>query len=159
MRGRTPQIRSAPVVSTRPNVLTRETCFSVVDRSRFGHLSFVIRGHVQAVPIRFRSVQGWLYFTATAALRNAIAHTPWVAVTIEELTDSTEMTSVVARGGCYPAERTGSPAGDARALDVIVQLRDRIPGGSVRTRRSQRTSVVFRMYLEELRGRRVPLPG
>ena len=152
-----PRRRNAAAVSASSTVVSRDECIRVLDRSRFGHLTFVLGRHVEAVPIRFTSAEGWLYFRATAALRDAITHNPWVVITIAELLGPSEVTSVVARGGCYPTERTGSTAGNARALRGIVQLRDRVPAGIVRVNRSKRRSIVFRMYLEELRGRRIRL--
>ena len=151
------QATSESIATRRPRLLSRDECIRVLDRTRFGHLTFVHRGHVEAVPIRFVSVEGWLYYRATAALRDAISSNPWVGVIVSE-SDGFQATSVVARGGCYPTERTGSPDSDARALRGIMQLRDDVRRGVVRTDRADRASIVFRMFLEELRGRRLRLP-
>jgi nitroimidazol reductase NimA-like FMN-containing flavoprotein (pyridoxamine 5'-phosphate oxidase superfamily) len=148
----------ALVATAQPRDLSPDECRAVVERACFGHLAFAHHDEVEAVPIRFVSVEGWLYFRANSALRAAIAHNPWVAIAIAETLDATHMASVVARGGCYPTEQTGSTTDDARALRGIMRLRERVRDAVLRTGRSERTAIVFRMHVDSLHGRRMVVP-
>src|SRR5690242_11621190 len=93
--------------------LSVNACRAMLERTCFGHLAFVRQTHVDALPIRFAFVDPWLYFQADHALRHALGHNAWVAVSIDESVDATHMASVVARGACYATERTGSRDSDA----------------------------------------------
>jgi nitroimidazol reductase NimA-like FMN-containing flavoprotein (pyridoxamine 5'-phosphate oxidase superfamily) len=139
-------------VSPRPN-LTADECRAVLERVAFAHLAFTRNSHVEALPIRFAFVEGWLYFRANSVLRAAIAQNAWVVVTITDTLDPTCVASVIARGACYATDHTGSASGDAAALRGIMRLRDPAPVAP-RTSRAQRTSIVFRMHVDQLRGSR-----
>ncbi|HTI63824.1 MAG TPA: pyridoxamine 5'-phosphate oxidase family protein [Gemmatimonadaceae bacterium] len=137
--------------------LSRKQCMAMLERNCFAHLAFVRRTHADVVPIRIALAEGWLYFRADRELSEAIGHNAWVAITVSERLNSTRFTSVVARGTCYATEHTGSPSGDAAALRGIVKLRDRAPAAA-QTRRSERTLVILRVRVEELRGTRSVVP-
>ena len=146
-------------VSPRPRLLSGDECKAVLARNCFGHLAFTRNSHVEAVPIRFAFVEGWLYFRANSVLRAAIAHNPWVVVSIAETLDPSGIDSVVARGGCYATEHTGSKSEDAIALRGIVRLRNSTPADRVPNGKAERTSVVFRMHVDQLRGYRTFEPS
>jgi nitroimidazol reductase NimA-like FMN-containing flavoprotein (pyridoxamine 5'-phosphate oxidase superfamily) len=135
-----------------PKALTVDACNAVLERSCFGHLAFARDTHVDMVPIRFAFVEGWLYFRAGAAIRDAIGHNPWIAISVTDMLDETHFASVIARGACYQTERTGSAVGDAAALRGIKQLRDRVPVSMAPARRSARDAIVLRMHVDDLRG-------
>jgi len=113
---------------------------------------------VDAVPIRFTFLDGWLYFGADAALRKEVGHNVWVAVAVAAPAQSDRWVSVVARGTCYATEHTGTAAVDAAAQRGIVRLREQAGAPRPGTRRAARTSVVFRMHVEEMRGRMIDAP-
>jgi len=130
--------------------LSKKQCVAMLERSCFAHLAFVRRTHADVVPIRIAFSEGWLYFRADRELSEAIGHNAWVAITVSEQLNATRFTSVVARGTCYATDHTGSRGGDAAALRGIVKLRDR--AAAAQTRRSERTLVILRVRVEELRG-------
>lgn len=145
-------------VSPLPQLLSGDDCRAALARSRFGHLAFTRNSHVEAMPVRFAFVDGWVYFRANGALRSAIASNPWVVVSIAETRDPTTIHTVVARGACYATERTGSASQDAAAMRGIMQLRDPQPVGESRTGKAERASIVFRMHVDHLRGYRTFCP-
>jgi nitroimidazol reductase NimA-like FMN-containing flavoprotein (pyridoxamine 5'-phosphate oxidase superfamily) len=144
--------------SARPQQLSGDACRAALARSCFGHLAFTRHSHVEAVPIRFAFVEGWLYFRANSGLRAAIAHNPWAVVSVAEALDPTMVDSFVASGGCYGTEQTGSAAEDAVALRGIMRLRGPQPADHVRTSTAERTGIVFRMHVDQLRGYRMSVP-
>ena len=113
---------------------------------------------MDAVPIRFTFLDGWLYFGANAALRKEVGHNVWVAVAVAAPTKRDRWASVVARGTCYATEHTGTAAVDAAALRGIVQLREQAGEAKPGAHRAARTSVVFRMHVEEMHGRMIDAP-
>jgi nitroimidazol reductase NimA-like FMN-containing flavoprotein (pyridoxamine 5'-phosphate oxidase superfamily) len=137
-------------VSPRPE-LTTDECKALLGRVAFGHIAFTRSSHVEALPIRFAFVEGWMYFRANSGLRAAIAQNPWVVFVVVDLLDPLRVSSVIARGTCYATEQTGSATEDAAALRGIMQLRDPAPDAA-RTNRAGRTSIVFRMHVDQLRG-------
>lgn len=141
--------------------ISDDACRAVLERSCFGHLAFARDGNVDAVPIRFAFLEGWLYFRADAAMRANIGHNRWAVISVVDMLDSTRFASVVARGACYVTEETGTARGDAGALRGILQLRDRVPRTITRPRRDSRTSIVFRLHVDELSGSTtfVPCPA
>jgi nitroimidazol reductase NimA-like FMN-containing flavoprotein (pyridoxamine 5'-phosphate oxidase superfamily) len=134
--------------------LSVNACRAMLKRTCFGHLVLVRQTHVDALPIRFAFVDTWLYFRADHGLARTLGHNKWVAILIAESPDKTHMSSVVARGACYATERTaGSAESDAAALRGVIRLRDRVPMGTARAQWVERATTVFRMHVDELRGR------
>jgi nitroimidazol reductase NimA-like FMN-containing flavoprotein (pyridoxamine 5'-phosphate oxidase superfamily) len=132
----------------------------VLGRVCFGHLAFARGRDIGVLPIRYAFHEGWVFFRADSALREWIARSSWLCLSITEARASAH-TSVVVRGGCYPAEGTGSPAGDAAAHDGIVALRDRPRAGPRTIRRQERKLSVFRLRAEDVHGSvtMVPCPA
>ena len=135
-----------------------EECEAVLGRACFGHLAFVRQGHVDVMPTRYAYLDGWIYFRADIELRKLIAASPWLALSVTQLEDPMRVTSVVARGGCYETERTGTALGDASALHGIMELRDRPSAAPERAPRVKRASTVFRLHVDELRGVTATVP-
>ena len=132
--------------------MTRADCEAVLHRACFGHLAFAWERHADVRPIRYAYRNGWVYFRADRGLRTAIAASPWLVLSVTELQDPNRVSSVIARGGCHAAEKTGSGLGDAAALHGIMELRDRAPASPRRAPRVQRSSRVFRLHVDEVRG-------
>src|SRR5687767_13851042 len=88
--------------------LTKAGCVALLRRVCFGHLAFARQGHVDMVPVRYVFVEGWVYFRANRELRDRITRTPWLALSVTEPRNDTEITSVIVRGGCYETQHTGS---------------------------------------------------
>lgn len=147
MSGTTDVLPASPFTA-----LSVNACRAILERTCFGHLSLVRQTQVDSLPIRFVVAGMWLYFRADHALRHALGHNAWVTLTIAETIDKAHITSVVARGACYATERTGSVESDDAALRGVVRLREPVTVGT-RVRWVERTSTVFRMHVDELRGR------
>ncbi len=141
--------------------LTATDCEAVLRRVCFGHLAFVREGQADVRPIRYAYREDWVYFRADLSLRRVIARTPWLVLSVTELEDATHVASVIVRGGCYVTKNTGSVLGDAVAFQGIIELRDRVPSDRERAPRVRRSSTVFRLHVDELRGVRafVPCPA
>lgn len=142
----------------RRSTFTAAACAAFLEEHCFGHLVLARGTQVDAVPIRFTFLDGWLYFGADAALRDEVGHNVWVAVAVAAPAEHDRWASVVVRGTCYATENTGTAAVDAAALRGIVRLREQagepVPSGH----RAPRASVVFRMHVEDLRGRMIAAP-
>jgi nitroimidazol reductase NimA-like FMN-containing flavoprotein (pyridoxamine 5'-phosphate oxidase superfamily) len=142
------------------SAITTEECLEVLGRVCFGHLAFFRDRHIRVQPIRYAFHEGWVFFRADSDLRAWIARSPWLALSVTEVRDSAH-TSVVVRGGCYPAEGTGSARGDADAHEGVVALRDRPRVGPRAIGRQERKLSVFRLRAEDVHGSvtMVPCPA
>lgn len=140
------------------DTLTRSECEAVVERACFGHLSFARQGHADVVPIRYAFREGWIYFRADSDLRGVIAAAPWLALSVTESSDVDHLASVIVRGGCYGAQDTGSSVDDATAMKGLIELRDRPVAGVADDASSRRSSVVYRLHADEMRGLTVFVP-
>lgn len=138
--------------------ITRAECEVALRRVCFGHLAFVRAGHADVLPIRYAYLEGWVYFRADLNLRRIIAQSPWLALSVTELDSGNRVSSIIVRGGCYETEGTGTGAGDAAALRGIMELRDPTTTGRERKPRVRRSSIVFRLHVDELRGVSVSVP-
>ena len=132
--------------------MTAADCEAVLRRACFGHLAFAWERHADVRPIRYAYRDGWVYFRADRSLRKVIAASPWLVLSVTELQARTRVSSVIVRGGCYETEATGTLLGDAAALQGIMELRDRATVNPQRAPRARRSSTVFRLHVEELRG-------
>lgn len=132
--------------------LTKEDCEAMLQRVCFGHLAFVRGGHADVLPIRYAFRDEWVYFRADRELREVIAQSPWLVLSVSEPQESMRLASVIVRGGCYEADGTGSAVRDAAALQGIIELRDRATVGPERQPRIRRSSTVFRLHVDEMRG-------
>ena len=127
-------------------------CEALIGRQCFGHLAFARKGHADVLPIRYTFLEGWVYFRADRELREVIARSPWLVLSVTEPRDATHVASVIARGSCFETDATGTPGGDAAALRGIMELRDRPSVGRERAPRVQRSLTVYRLHVDELRG-------
>ena len=132
--------------------MSPKDCEALLRRSCFGHLAFGRDGRVDVLPIQYAFLEGWVYFRADLELRQAIAHNPWLVLSVTEFQDANCVSSVIVRGGCYETEQTGTAIGDAAALRGIMKLRDRATVGPERQPRLRRSSTVFRIHVDEMRG-------
>jgi nitroimidazol reductase NimA-like FMN-containing flavoprotein (pyridoxamine 5'-phosphate oxidase superfamily) len=127
-------------------------CRAVLRRGCFGHLAFAWERHVEARPIRYAYREDWVYFRADLSLRKVIAASPWLLLSVTEQQSPTRVSSVIVRGGCYETEATGTTLGNAAALQGIMELRDRASAKPRRAPRVRRSSTVYRLHVDEVRG-------
>lgn len=139
-------------------ILTQAACEAILARTCFGHLSFIRARHAEVVPVRYAFVDGWVYFRADSRMRDVIRANPWLSLSVTECSAPSQVSSVIVRGGCYETHDTGSPDSDASALRGIRQLRDRTAVGPRQIGRVPRTSTVFRIHEDHVRGIRTLVP-
>jgi nitroimidazol reductase NimA-like FMN-containing flavoprotein (pyridoxamine 5'-phosphate oxidase superfamily) len=132
--------------------MAKADCEALIERQCFGHLAFARKGHADVLPIRYTFLEGWVYFRADRDLREVIARSPWLVLSVTESRDATHVSSVIARGSCFETDTTGTPAGDAAALRGIMELRDRPTVGRERAPRVRRSSTVYGLHVDEVRG-------
>lgn len=149
---------NVPALHGAEELLSRGDCEAVLGRTCFGHLALLRDANIDVLPIRFAFSDDWVYFRADPVLRDVIAHHPWVALSVNELSDVTHVRSVIVRGGCYATENTGSDASDAKAMRGIIALRDRTMVGRTEEAHGERTTTVFRVHAEEMQGTIVFVP-
>jgi hypothetical protein len=130
----------------------------VLARTCFGSLAYNNHGRIDATPIRFVFVEGWLYFAAAGGVRRAIANDPWAVISVSDVLDAMHVASVMVHGPCVDTEHTGSERSDAAALRGIVRLRDREPAAAGELRRRSRSHSVLRLRVEQPRGATTRLP-
>lgn len=147
-----------PPVSVRPRApritaMNRTACEALLKRNHVGRLAYSFRDRVNIVPLHYVYRDGWIYGRTSIGDKVAkLRHNRWVAFEVDEIEDSFEWRSVVARGALYLLHPDETPDEVwaqtvnvlTNAMPDIFTARDPVPS---------RTEL-FRISVDELTGRR-----
>lgn len=135
--------------------LTQHECILLLQRNVVGRLAFVRDGRPDVQPLHYWFEAGWIYGrTSEGAKLAALAHEPWVAFEVDEVTDTFEWASVVVRGTFHrldPRTRDGDLGPAAHATSV---LREIVPGTLADGDPVPARTVLFRISVGDMTGRR-----
>jgi hypothetical protein len=134
--------------------LAQDDCEALLARHHVGRLAYAFRDRVDIEPI------GYVYDDAGLILRTApgskfetLAHSPWVALEVDEVDGMFDWRSVVVHGTMYVLHETGSEA-DVRAYRAALDsLRRLLPetlreGDPVPFR-----TIVMKLHVDRITGR------
>ena len=140
--------------------LSASSCLALLRREIVGRMAFSFRDRVDITPIHYVYADGWVFArTSHGAKMTTIAHSPWVALEVDEVKDVFEWKSVVLHGTVYLAERNAGPTEARRWLTGIELLRRIVPATGTSLDPVAFRSLVFGIHVESVTGRISTLAG
>lgn len=135
--------------------LTRDECEQVLARNTVGRLAFTFHDRVDIEPIHYRFADGWLYGRTSPGTKLAmLAHHPWVAFEVDEVTGLFHWESVVVKGPfslIMPDTPYRQQQAYTRGVDLLrSMLPETLRADDPVPFRYQ----LFRIHLDVVRGRR-----
>lgn len=135
--------------------LSREQSVDLLSRHQVGRIAYTFHDRVDIEPIHYVYNDGWVYGRTSIGTKLAtIAHHRWVAFEVDESSSLFDWESVVVHGALYVVEPP-EPSEPNPTFELAVDLLSRLipetlsAGDPVPFR-----SVVFRIHVDEIRGRR-----
>ncbi|HTR76911.1 MAG TPA: pyridoxamine 5'-phosphate oxidase family protein [Gemmatimonadaceae bacterium] len=82
--------------------LTESESAALLARNHVARVAFIVDGEPDIEPIAYAYADGWIYGrTSPGAKLNALLHSPWVAIEIDEVTGPNDWRCVVVHGTVY----------------------------------------------------------
>lgn len=134
--------------------LSREEIDTFLQRHSHGRIAYSFRDRVDIEPIHYVWRAPWLYGRTTPGAKlTTWQRNPWVAFEVDEVRNTFDWTSVVAKGTVYlVGEEATAHAADTFA-DVVDQLRRLVPTTFTPDDPVPEREVLFRVHVDEIRGR------
>jgi nitroimidazol reductase NimA-like FMN-containing flavoprotein (pyridoxamine 5'-phosphate oxidase superfamily) len=145
-----------PSASTGPSFreLDREEIDAVLRRNRFGRLAFRTDEGVDIEPIGYAFVDGMLCGRTTPGTKlEALAHRPWVAFEVDEVTGPFDWTSVVLKGSFYLIPAGPSVQQQQTYAHTLNAIRSVAPSTLTDEDPVPERAILFRIYIDDVRGR------
>jgi nitroimidazol reductase NimA-like FMN-containing flavoprotein (pyridoxamine 5'-phosphate oxidase superfamily) len=134
--------------------LSRAEIEDVLRRNNVGRIAFTLHDRVDIEPINYVFDEGWIYGrTSHGTKLSVIAHHRWVAFEVDEVDDLFDWRSVVVKGKFYLMEPDTSVSQDPAFGRGVELLRSLIPGTLKAKDPTPFRNSVFRVHLDEVRGR------
>src|SRR5215213_8839853 len=97
-------------------------------RHNVGRVAYTFHGRVDIEPIHYVFADGVIYMrTAPGSKLAALAHSPWIALEVDEIDGPFDWRSVVAHGTVYVVRADGSLAEQASYERAVAHLREFMP--------------------------------
>jgi len=134
--------------------MSERECEELLQRNHVGRLCFINKGQPDVDPVHYVRVDDWIFLrSAMGAKVEAFAHHPYVAFEIDEIRDTFEWRSVVARGTIYVLPRDG-PRTEHEALERAVRaLRSFVPETLTDDDPTPARQIVYGIHVDRLTGR------
>ncbi len=146
---------AGPVVQA----LSRAECEAVLRRHSVGRLAYAHNRRVEVLPIHFVYEDGWLYGRTSPGAKVAMwRHSPWVAFEVDEVRGLLDWTSVVVHGSLHLLAPDACPADAGVWEQAVSVLRRLLPDTGSAHDPGPFRSVLFRIHVGELDGRRARPP-
>lgn len=140
--------------SPRIRELTRDEIETILARNNVGRIAYSFRDRVDIEPINYVYSDGWLYGrTSPGTKLSTIQRNYWIAFEVDEVDSLTEWRSVVVHGGFYVIRPTGTDATIEAWEHAVSLLRELWPDMLTERDPFAHRWVVFRIALQEVRGR------
>lgn len=134
--------------------LTTDECVALLHRHHVGRMALSHRDRVEIVPIHYVYDDGWLYGrTAVGAKIEIVVHNRWVAFEVDEVRDTFDWASVVAKGGLYLLRKDGSAQEQAIYEKGVALVRRVVPEALTPEDPLPERAMLFRIHADELTGR------
>lgn len=133
---RTGLARAAPVEPPAPSAadrailreLTRAECDALLGRQSVARLAYGFRGRISIAPIHYVYGDGWLVGRTSPGYKlRVLAHSPWVALEVDEVRGLLDWDSVVVEGTFYQLRRAGTATNGASWTRAVAMLRRLMP--------------------------------
>jgi nitroimidazol reductase NimA-like FMN-containing flavoprotein (pyridoxamine 5'-phosphate oxidase superfamily) len=123
-------------------------------RNHVGRIGYSFQHRVDIEPIHYVYAHGAIYMrTAPGAKLTSLAHSPWIALEVDEVDGLFDWRSVVAHGTVYELHADGSPVERAAYRDAVAHLRRVIPYALSDGDPTPERTVVLEVRPDDLTGR------
>lgn len=134
--------------------LSTDECVALLHRHNVGRMALSHRDRVEIVPIHYVYDDGWLYGrTAVGTKIEVVVHNRWVAFEVDEVRDTFDWESVVAKGGLYILRKDGSAQEQAVYEKGVALVRRIVPEALTPDDPLPERAMLFRIHADELTGR------
>jgi hypothetical protein len=140
--------------------LTRDECLAIIAKHHVARLAYTFHDKVDIEPIGYVQSGGGLVFrTAPGSKIETLAHHPWVALEVDDAKGMFEWESVVVHGTMYVLHPTGNDAEVRAYNDAVNALRNVAPETFREDDPVPFRSIVMRLELDQITGRRATQNG
>lgn len=147
----------------RPTIrrMTHAECAAFLARNHVGRIAFATADcRVDIRPVHYAYDPGWLYGrTARGAKLDALDQNRWMAFEVDEVRGPFDWTSVIVHGSFHRLDREGSDDEQRAAVHAIHLLRAVIPETFAADDPADFRTVLFRISIGTVSGRRMLPPA
>jgi len=123
-------------------------------RHNVGRIAYTFHGRVDIEPIHYVYPDGAIYMrTAPGSKLAALAHSPWIALEVDEVDGLFDWRSVVAHGTVYVLRDDGPPVERESYRQAVAYLRTLVPSALGDGDPTPERTVVLKVRPDELTGR------
>lgn len=132
--------------------LGADEAHAVLARHHVGRIAYSFHDRVDIEPIHYVIDGNWIYGRTSIGTKLAtLAHSPWCAFEVDEVRDTFDWESAVAKGTFYLLDpQIGSPDTYVRALALLRKL---VPGTFSTHDPAPHRIVLFGIHIAEITGR------
>jgi nitroimidazol reductase NimA-like FMN-containing flavoprotein (pyridoxamine 5'-phosphate oxidase superfamily) len=142
------------------HVLDRAECEALLTSQQVGRLAFSFRDRVDIEPIHYVYANGNIYGRTQYGTKvNVLAHHPWIAFEVDEITSLFEWRSVVVHGRIVFPDPEGSPPDVERFAQVVEMFRTLVPTAFDVNDPTPARELAFIIAVQEMTGRAATIGG
>ena len=142
------------------HVLDRSECEALLSTQHVGRLAFSFRDRVDIEPIHYVYANGHIYGRTQYGTKvNVLAHHPWIAFEVDEITALFEWRSVVVHGRIEFPDPEGSPQDVERFAQAVELFRTLVPTAFDAGDPTPARELAFVIAVQEMTGRAASLGG
>lgn len=135
-------------------ILDAAECREVLARNHIGRLAFIHGSQVDIEPIGYVARGSWLFMRSAYGTKiEALSHTPYVAIEVDEVTSPLDWRSVVAHGTIYMLPADGGPVAREQRMQAVEALRELIPAAFTEDDPTPERQIVYGMHVDRMIGR------
>jgi len=142
------------------HVLDRAECEALLTSQHVGRLAFSFRDRVDIEPIHYVYANGRIYGRTQYGTKvNVLAHHPWIAFEVDEITALFEWRSVVVHGRIEFPDPEGSPRDVERFAQAVELFRTLVPTAFDVDDPTPARELAFVIPVQEMTGRAATIGG
>jgi nitroimidazol reductase NimA-like FMN-containing flavoprotein (pyridoxamine 5'-phosphate oxidase superfamily) len=134
--------------------LDEEAVNDLLARHHIGRIAYAFRDRVDIEPISYVFGDGAIYMrTSPGAKLATLAHAPWAAFEVDEVTGPFAWRSAVAHGTVYVVENRGSPSAIANYRQALDRIRELMPEALTDEDPTPDRNVILKLFIAQVVGR------
>jgi nitroimidazol reductase NimA-like FMN-containing flavoprotein (pyridoxamine 5'-phosphate oxidase superfamily) len=123
-------------------------------RNHVGRLAYTFHDRVDIEPISYVFADGAIFMRTSAGSKvSMLAHSPWVAFEVDEVTSPLDWQSVVVHGTVYALYERGSSLERRSYEDGVAHLRQLVPEAFTERDPTPHRTVVLKLHIAAITGR------
>lgn len=126
----------------------------LLERHHVGRIAYSFHDRVDIEPISYVFADGAIYLrTEPGSKLETLAHAPWVAFEVDEVSGPFDWRSVVVHGTIYLVSETGSPSAREAYRAAVNQLRKLTPAALTDADPVPARRIVLKLHIDRVSGR------